>query len=51
MMGFDLDEAERLVDLEGWKAWEMVGNGLSAREVAKPGLRLGKADQIGRAHV
>ena len=38
LMGFDF---ERLADLEGWRAWEMVGNGRSARDVAKPGLRLG----------
>jgi hypothetical protein len=40
LMGFDF---ERPVELEGWRAWEMVGNGRSARDVAKPGLRLGNA--------
>ena len=40
MIGFDLDAV--FVDLEGCRAWAMVGNGRRAREVAKAEFRFGR---------
>lgn len=45
MTGFLFD---KLADLDGCSAWEIVGKGRRAREVAKPGLRFAG---VGRAVV